>query len=123
MANRNLSKRSDKMNGKMTKNNVSSNIYGSSLQNTKDHTQNIKMINEKIRNESISFSKTSVNQSQEELRKDANTLSNSMQILNGAQATINFPNQKTNKAKSIAANHKQKISDQGVYHIMPTQTQ
>lgn len=61
MANRNLSKRSDKMNVKINKNNVSSNIYGSSLQNTKDYTQNIKMINEKIRNESISFSKTSVN--------------------------------------------------------------
>lgn len=106
MANRNLSKRSDKTHVKVNKHNVANNIYGSSLQNTRDYTQNIKMINEKIRNESVSFSKTSVNQSQEELRKEANALSNSMQILNGAPTSINFPNQKTGKAKSIAANHK-----------------
>ena len=37
--------------------------------------------------------------------------------------TLNYQGQKTIKAKSIAAGSKQKMTDGGVYQIMPTQTQ
>jgi hypothetical protein len=83
--NRPGSKRSEKPN-KVIKNSIFD-IYGNSLQNTKDVTQNIKMINEKIRNESMSLSKTSVNLSQEDLKKETNNLSNSMHLLNTVGAT------------------------------------
>lgn len=87
---------------KLNKSSVNQGIYGHSLQNTNDHTQNIRMIHAKIKNESIS-----VNQSQEDL-------ANSASILTGG-VTLNFASQKSSKAKSTAAGHKQKISDGGVY--------
>lgn len=57
--------------------NIVQNIYSNSLQNTNDYTKNLKMINQRLKNDSIS-----VNQSQEDL-------TSSMSIITGG-VTLNY---------------------------------